>query len=300
MWQGAFFILTMKMMVGISLIFLLAPFFAACDKEDTQQAPSLGSELYFDTIPISRPLVPMILETSGIADSKLQPGNLWGHEDSGTPTQLFLLGHDGQVKSKVLLKGTHNRDWEEMAISGTDLFVGDIGDNRQIYPSYTIYQFAEPQAGEEVVENIKSIRFTYPDGSHDAEAFFIEPATKDLYIITKRDQPSRLYKLRAPYSYTEMNVLSYVGELPYTGIVAASMAADGKELILKTYTSLYYYKIPSGIALSSALLKEGTALPYQLEPQGEAVAFAHDGSGFYTLSEKGFSSSVHLYFYQRR
>jgi hypothetical protein len=37
-----------------------------------------------------------------------------------------------------------------------------------------------------------------------------------------------------------------------------------------------------------------------MEPQGEAVSFALDGSGFFTVSEKGFANSVNINFYNRK
>jgi hypothetical protein len=39
---------------------------------------------------------------------------------------------------------------------------------------------------------------------------------------------------------------------------------------------------------------------YKEEPQGEAITFARDGSGFYTLSEKVKGEKTYLYFYPRK
>jgi hypothetical protein len=41
-------------------------------------------------------------------------------------------------------------------------------------------------------------------------------------------------------------------------------------------------------------------LPYQAEPQGEAISFAVNNSGYYTISEKALSSMVKLYYYKRK
>ena len=280
------------------LMFLYGIF--TCQQEEVVVQPVSDQLLLFDTIPLAKPLVPMIIETSGIADSKTHANSLWAHEDSGTPTQLMLVGYDGKVKKKVFIKGVQNRDWEEMALSGNDIFLADIGDNLRKFPTYSIYQFKEPAASVDTVKSAKKIEFKYPDGSHDAEAFLVDPKTGDIYIITKRDNPSRIYKITAPYSYTSINTASYVGDLPYTGIVAAALSANGSEVLLKTYTSIYYYTLSNNQSLPEVLQKEGKRLPYQLEPQGEAVAFTHSNSGFYTLSEKGFSTGVNLNFYKRK
>jgi hypothetical protein len=59
---------------------------------------------------------------------------------------------------------------------------------------------------------------------------------------------------------------------------------------------LYYYQRQAGESLSSAIQKDFTILTYKIEPQGEAVTFANNNSGIYTLSEKGFTNSVNLFF----
>jgi hypothetical protein len=63
---------------------------------------------------------------------------------------------------------------------------------------------------------------------------------------------------------------------------------------------LFYYKRQAGKTIEQALKGTYISLTYLLEPQGEAVTFASDGSGFYTASEKGFATWVNLYFYKRK
>ena len=101
------------------------------------------------------------------------------------------------------------------------------------------------------------------------------------------------------YPYQTNNVVSLEGSLPYMGVVSAAVSPNGKEIIVKTYTGLYHYQKKPGESLAQALQKPFTKLHYTIEPQGEAICFAQDDSGFFTLSEKGFSSSVNVYFYKR-
>ncbi|MDQ3292178.1 MAG: hypothetical protein M3Q05_12905 [Bacteroidota bacterium] len=254
----------------------------------------------FEQTPVGHQVKPIIEETSGVADSKVNRGNVWAHEDSGRPTQLYLINHNGSVVKQMYLEGVVNRDWEDMALANNDIFIGDIGDNNKVYPEYTFYQFTEPTQEEDTIRNIKTIRFQYPDGSHDAEAFLVDPQTKDIYIITKQDNPSRIYKLTFPYNYNGVNQASLVGNTKYTGIVSAAFSPDGKEILLKSYPSLYHYSLQDKESILEALQKDFANLPYRIEPQGEALTFAADNSGFFTLSEKGFTQSVSLYFYQRK
>jgi hypothetical protein len=242
----------------------------------------------------------MINEISGIADSKVNAGYLWGEEDSGNPPAIFLISHSGSIFKNVYIKGAVNRDWEDMALSGTDLYIADIGDNNQVYTDYTIYTFPEPEKSTDTISNFSTIRFKYEDGSHDAEAFIVDPALKDIYLITKRDNKSRIYKLAFPYSYTSLNIATQVGTLPYGGVVSATISADGKEILVKTYPAVLHYTRTTQESIPQVLGKNYTAIPYKMEPMGEAVTFAADNSGYYTLSEKGFSNNVNLYYYKRK
>lgn len=280
----------MKTCCLLSLTIVLS----ACHKNGSENK----DQLLFDTIPVSKPLTPIVDEISGIADSKVNPGFVWGQEDSGTPTQLYLIKHDGTVAKKIFLKGTANRDWEDMQLAGGNIFVGETGDNSQVYPDYLFYKFPEPTQSIDTVKNIEMIRFTYPDGSHDAEAFLVDASTNDIFIITKRDNPSRIYKLAFPFGAT--NVVSLVGSLNYSGVVSAAISGNGDEIIVKTYTDLYHYKKSSTQSIADALKGSSTQLKYVVEPQGEAITFAADNSGFYTLSEKGFVNYVNLNFYKRK
>lgn len=249
----------------------------------------------FDSIPLVTQVKPLLEEISGIADSKINPGYVWGEEDSGNPNQVYLLNHNGAVAKTVYLKGITNRDWEDMALVGDTLYIAETGDNAQVYPAYHFYKFAEPPLGTDTVTNIQTINFIYPDGSHDAEAFVVDES-KNIYIITKRDNPSRIYKLSYPYQSN--NTVSLVGSLPYSGVVSTTL--NKNEIIVKTYPNLYYYKRHSGESIPASLKRQASTLPYQIEPQGEAVGFAIDGSGYYTISEKGFATWVNIYFYKRK
>ena len=154
----------------------------------------LDTSIYVDSIPTKKAVQPLINEASGIADSKRNKGYLWVQEDSGNPAQLYLLGHDGIVKKTIQIAGTRNIDWEDMVLAGGDIYLGDIGDNFRINTSGTIYKFPEPSMTVDTVNNVETIRFYYPDGSHDAEAFLVDPLTKDIFIITKKEMPSEFIR----------------------------------------------------------------------------------------------------------
>ncbi len=253
----------------------------------------------FDSIPSTVLVAPVINETSGIADSKKNTGYLWVQEDSGNPPQLTLINYNGAVQKNIHIKGAVNRDWEDMVLAGSHIYVGDIGDNNGVYPDYTLYKFSEPSSTVDTVNSFETIRFKYSDGSHDAEAFLVDPISGAIYIITKRDNPSRIYKLTPPFTAPIVYTAQEVGQLFYPGVVSAAISTDGKEIIIKTYFSLQYYKKLDGETIEATLQKSPLSISYLAEPQGEAVCFRSDDGGYFTLSEKGMGAEVRLYFYKR-
>ncbi|WP_207433112.1 hypothetical protein [Sabulibacter ruber] len=283
----------MKINVCLYFILVLQVWLSSCSKLEDNLTEEIA-----DPEPMKIAVTPMIQETSGMADSKSYSGYIWVHEDSGNPTQLFLLEHSGRVFRTIFIEGVKNRDWEDMALVGDQLYLADIGDNSKTVQEYTIYQFKEPSPSTDTVKNITPIRFRYPDGSHDAEAFLVDPKTKDILLLTKQDSLSAIYKLSYPYSTTSTNVAELVGNLPYPFVVSAAISRDGKEAIVKTYSALYHYRQKTNEPLAEFLLKDFKTLPYRIEPQGEAVTFAAADSGYFTLSEKGMAAAVSLYFYK--
>lgn len=275
-----------------TLLIILLSF--ACKKNDQGNGKDL-----FNSTPEVKPLHPIINEISGIADSKINPGFLWGEEDGGNKPQIYLINHDGTLTKSIYIKGATNRDWEDMALYENTIYLSDIGDNNQAHNDYTFYIFPEPSSSIDTISSFTKVKFSYEDRAHDAEAFLVDVTSKDIYIITKRDDSSGIYKLAYPYNTTSEQTAVLVKKLPYTGVVSATTSSDNKEIIIKTYTQLYYYRRDDGTSIIQTLGKQPTMIPYTIEPQGEAVCFAIDNSGYYTLSEKGFSSSVNLYFYRR-
>ncbi len=262
----------------------------------------------FEETPLAKPMTPGILdEASGIADSKTNPGYVWVQQDSGNPHDIALLSYNGTVLKKVNIKTSINRDWEDMAsangpVAGNNyIYLADIGDNGLIFPEYYIYRFAEPAQTVDSVFECDKIVFKYPDGSHDAEAIMVDNATKDIYIITKQDTRSVIYKLPYPQTIAAVNMAVLSGTLTFNGVTSAALSPDGKEVLIKTYNDIHYWKKTKGETVEQALMTKPVSISYKFEPQGEAICFKNDNSGFFTLSERpSVIAAVNLNFYKRK
>ena len=245
-------------------------------------------------------------EASGLAASVVNPGFLWAINDSGNPAEVYLIDTTAHVTLTCKLKAT-NRDWEEVAVGPgpvdgkTYVYVGEIGDNNAIYSAKYIYRFEEPLADQptKIITPIDTLKIQLSDGERDSEAMLIDPFTKDLYIISKREDSVGLYKVPQPFTKGMMTAQK-VAKIPFYQIVAAGFSPDGTEILLKDYDHVYYWKRSKGEPLETVLLRKPEQLSYKHESQGEALTWKLDGSGYYTLSETTPGKPAYLRFYRRR
>jgi hypothetical protein len=111
----------------------------------------------------------------------------------------------------------------------------------------------EPANLQTPITQVERINFRYPDGPRDAEAMFVDPLTKDIFIVTKRENNSRLYRLPYPQNVNEVAVAELMGELPLTFATGAAISPDGTEILVRTYTQIFYWKRNAGQTVADAM-----------------------------------------------
>ncbi|RYE35886.1 MAG: hypothetical protein EOP42_05355 [Sphingobacteriaceae bacterium] len=247
-------------------------------------------------------------ETSGIAASHLNRNILYVHNDSGDTSRFFAITLNGQLKKAFYFKGDAI-DCEDIAVGpGTEkgksyIYLGDIGDNHHERRTIEIYRFAEPLIASPKTETIKcnTFYFKYPDGPRDAETLMVDPFDKLFYIVTKREDSVGVYTAPLNASFTDTISLKLQAKLHFKGlpllkwITAGDISADGKQILLKSYQKVYYWKRKPGEPVWKAMLAKPAELTYTAEKQGEAIGFTPDGKGYYTTSE---GKNAPIYFYQ--
>ena len=247
-------------------------------------------------------------EISGIASSVVNPKHLWAHNDAGNKAEIYLLDENLDIKLTCELAGIENRDWEDIAVgpgpepNKSYVYVGDIGDNDARHREKYVYRFEEPslkEGSKKTISNFDKITFRLEEAIKDTETLLLDPRTKNLYVVTKRESPVYLYELKYPYK-DDVNTASKMFSLPMTRIVGGDISRDGQKILLKNDDNVFHWEASASESLIEKMKEPAHSVPYEKEPQGEAIAWASDDSGFDTLSEKPKKKDVYLYFYKRK
>ncbi|MBR9775036.1 MAG: hypothetical protein GYB55_08490 [Cytophagales bacterium] len=248
-----------------------------------------------------------IEETSGMVVSRKNPSWIYVHNDSGGEPELYIIDTLGTYLGTLKIEGVNNRDWEDLAmgpgpIEGENyLYIGDIGDNFGRAEELIIYRIQEPdQLESEMSAKPEIIKLKYPDGPKDSETLLVDPISGDLFVLTKRESKNTLYKAAKDLLLDGNSVdLEKVLQLPITLSVGGDISADGSQVLIKNYWVIYYWTRKEGETLEETLSGKAVLLPYEPEPQGEAIAFEPEGETYFTLSEKKLRINPVLYRYDK-
>lgn len=255
--------------------------------------------------PTETPLVPNLLEVSGIVQSFVNKNSFWIHEDSGSEAVIYLYSSNGQQQQSYYIKNISKFDYEDISIGlgpqdkYDHIYLGDIGNNRYDRQNIFIYRFEEPNYSldpnsTEIKSEIDSYSFIYEDGPQNCEAFFLEPNTGDLYLFTKNIGECRVYTSPFPFSSTTPNYLKIIGKMNIEGekVTAADISNEGNNIVIKTYNYIFYWKRENGEILTDMFKSLPTRLPYTVETQGEAFCWENGISSYITVSESNDGSET--------
>ena len=317
----------MSVIRSLSLLAVLAFFAAACDASiaPPTTAPELTTLAPAPRVATTQPTTPPTLppsapagicrafndpvvsgtievdavtEASGIAVSRTHDEVLWTHNDSGGGPFLYATTTTGAAMGTFELD-IATFDWEDMAIGpGPEpdrdyLYVGDIGDNLHFRPVVTIHRLLEPipdPAGG-FVDAVDEINLIYPEPGYDAEAFFVDPITGDIVIVTKPGSSGgEALIFTAPADQlVDGAAVSLVPIGSFTlerglFVTAADIDRSGMVIVLRGYNEVWLWE-RTDIGFSETFAAEPCLTPSTAEVQGEAIACSADGYSYYTVSE---------------
>ncbi|OYD44969.1 hypothetical protein CHU00_14010 [Sphingobacterium cellulitidis] len=250
---------------------------------------------------------PVLGEISGIISSINNPGMFWVHNDSGDKARVYLIDSAANLMCTYQLEGIDAIDIEDIAwveLNGkSNIVLADVGDNLGQRSNISLYVFPEPVFSkgtkqDTIAKTSISVKtLSYPGKARDAEAIFVDPLDKQFYIISKREFQSSLYTADVFGSAADHFQLKPLMRFPFTFITAADISSKRDAIIMKNLTNIYYWPIGSNESIVKALQKSYLPIPYEPEPQGEAITFDRLSDGFYTISERPFGLDSYLYYY---
>ena len=183
-------------------------------------------------------------------------GGWWVLNDSGNTPDLHLISGKGKLLATVRVSGASNVDWEDLASApGANgrrtLYVGDIGDNEEVRDDLVVYRVPSRRAAP-ARSPPTALPFRYPDGRHNAEALFVDPASGRIYVLTKTQfpeaEPSALYRFPLPLRPGKRVTLEKVGGrfaklvAPLLLVTGAAVSPDGTRLAIRTYTDAWEWR----------------------------------------------------------
>ena len=238
---------------------------------------------------------------SGMVASRAHPGVLWAQMDTGGPSTVFAMTLAGKALGEYALTGVSQNDWEDITVgkgpgAGSYIYVGDIGDNSSNRTAIQVYRFPEPEVTttQAVVKmNVTAdvLRFTYPDGAHNAETLMIDPQTGDILILTKvASGASTLYRAPNDTPADTPTVLEKVTTVTLTGgsmgAGGGDISPNGDRVIIRVYTTTLLWARAATWAATFMATPKALTDPSPEEPQAEGVSFSADGRSWITTGEQ--------------
>ena len=246
-----------------------------------------------------------ITESSGIAPSRCQADVLWTHNDSGDDAFIYAINGQGEKLGTWKIAGARNIDWEDIAAfkdknGACFLYIGEIGNNELKRSEFVVYRVKEPQVSAENKSSSKKdplatdaaevIKFSYPDGAHNAETLMVHPQTGDIYVLTKQvSEPAGVYKLAANSQNERSEKVAEitVPAIPNGLLTGGDISPDGKRVVICDYFRAYELILPAGASNFDEIWKQAPlAVELGKREIGEAVGYSIDGNAIFATSEK--------------
>lgn len=208
-------------------------------------------------------------------------------------TKVFLLDSSCAVTS-TLTSPNKPRDPQDLTrtADGT-LWAADIGDADGDRPRIAVHVFP-PGEAEPTIH-----RMTYPDGTHDAKAMFVQKSNIPVVVTFDQSGVAKVYvstaaitgpssdepvPLRAAGSITfaKTDTRSFQGAVGTTMVTGAALSPDGKRAVLRTYSDAYEWDVPDGDIAKAITTGKPRRTPLPAENAQEAIAFGTDGASYVT------------------
>jgi hypothetical protein len=254
-----------------------------------------------------------LTEASGLAASRRNAGVLWTHND-GSGERIYALSTNGAQLANFDLN-ENMADVEDIAVGPgpvtglSYLYIGDIGGNvgaDTVRAEVQVLRVAEPpvdlawagDARSGDFDGVEKFTLVYPDGSYNAEALLVDPASGDLFVVTKQDGSARVYRANLTFVANGAVVtLAFIRSVQFGQVSGGDISIDGSQIALRREDAALLWQRCDLESIGTALGRSGQVVPVVGPPEelnGEGFAFLSDGTGYVTISE-GVDPSIYFF-----
>ncbi|XP_062595958.1 uncharacterized protein LOC134257347 [Saccostrea cucullata] len=243
-------------------------------------------------------------DASGLAASRTFKNVLYTHNDgAGGPNIYAINATSGALIATLRIANATNHDWEDIAVGpcgdSSCIYIADSG-NRHSTSANTIYRVLEPDVMnmnmDQVLPLDSTARYTWSED--ESQTLMVDPQG-EVYLVgniySGRGMVSHLPK--SAWGSPNIVNIDTTQFLPihthHHDPVSGDISMDGSELLIKTKSNIFYWKIDGGDVMNS-LTKTPVEVPYHNAGLGEAICWSADGQNYYTLPE-GHNPALYIY-----
>ncbi|PRP67472.1 hypothetical protein BST86_10390 [Nonlabens agnitus] len=214
-------------------------FIYSCSTID-KAVPSSASTTILSSFEVVSNLNLEITETSGL---ETYNGHLLTHNDSDAKPVIYFLDTNGIIKSQIEYREMTNIDWEDIAISDTDLYIADIGNNYGDRKDLKIYkipisEIQNPAVQPEILalEYDGQQSFTRQNQRHSFDGEAIVYA-KDRLLLFSKDWINFNTDVYAIEPIKEKQNVTSLQNLDVNGLVTGATFNGSNRVVLCGYNS---------------------------------------------------------------
>jgi hypothetical protein len=221
-----------------------------------------------------------LAEPSGLVVSPLEQDVLWSHNDAGDEPRLIAISPSGNTLRKYLVANVAMGDWEDLAIAGSTLWIGDLGADAESPPLLVSVPLPIVGPGDEedgVLVPNDVLAVSFPGARPDVEAIFYDERSAQMVLVS-----------RATGAVTEVFTVDLAdGEaVPLTALAfgQGALAGDGEvtggaatmdRFALRTRSTAFVWERGTG-DLDDAFESDPCPIAVDGTPGGETIAFDGD------------------------
>jgi len=220
-------------------------------------------------------------DPSGLVVSPLESDVLWSHNDAGDEPRLIALTESGDTLRKYLVSGVAMGDWEDLAIVGSTLWIGDLGTDADSPPVLVSVPLPIVGPGDDddgVLVPGDVLAVSFPDERPDVEAIFYDERSAQMVLASRAKDggSSDIFTVDLADGHAlPLTTLAFGhGALEGDGEVTGG-SATANRFALRTRSSAFVWERGTG-DLATALESEPCPIAVDGTNGGEAVAFDGD------------------------